>query len=219
MRVMKKWDASVKTRARELRLEGYSFGQLTQELGVAKSTLHSWIRGLKRPVKFTRLDRIRWAKEIQIALIRTEVQNEMAQLKITAELNKSVLCALYWAEGSKNRGMLNFANTDPRLMKLFITLLRQCYVLDERKFRVRLYLHWYHKERKVKLFWSSLLNIPLSQFNKTYWKKRSKEHVFRKNIGGICFLRYNSDHLREQVIHYSQAFGEKITGKIDVPVA
>ncbi|MEK7165241.1 MAG: hypothetical protein AAB874_00340, partial [Patescibacteria group bacterium] len=136
---------------------------------------------------------------------------------VTTELCKSVLCALYWAEGSKNRGMLNFANTDPKLLKLFITLLRQCYKLDEQKFRIRLHLHWYHKEKELKIFWSKLLNIPVSQFNKTYRKKRSKERVFRKNIGGICFLRYNSDNLREQVMHYSQAFGEKITGKVLFP--
>ena len=120
---------------------------------------------------------------------------------------------LYWSEGSKGRGMLTFANTDPRLMLLFITLLRNCYSLDESKFRVRIHIHWYHKEKNVKQFWSELLKIPEHQFTKTYHKKRSKEQVFRKNVGGICFLIYNSDYLREQLVHYSYALGEKITGR------
>ena len=73
--------------------------------------------------------------------------------------------------------------------------------------------------KKVKKYWSELLNIPEIQFHKTYRKKRSKERVFRKNIGGICFLYYNSDYLREQVVHYAYTFGEKITGKIEALVA
>ena len=229
----RRWPEETKERAKTLRKQGYSFGQLTKELGIAKSTLHQWVRGLKRPKKFTRRDRIRWIKEIQplgaigqrkkrekkIALIAEEAQNELSNMEVTTDIQKTVLAALYWAEGTKGRGMLKFTNTDPRLMCLFITLLRQSYKLDERKFRVSLQLHWYHKEKKVKKFWSNLLNISESQFRKTYWKKRSKEKVFRKNVGGICFLQYNSDYLREQILHYSYAFGEKITGKIEAPVA
>lgn len=182
---------------------------------------------------FAKLGREKWIKEIQplgalgqkrkrekkINQIVADVQKDLKEMQLTPELSKAVLASLYWAEGSKGRGMLKFVNTDPRLMSLFITLLRQSYMLDERKFRVGLQLHWYHKDKKVRRFWSELLNIPESQFHKTYHKKRSKKRVFRKNIGGICFLRYNSDTLREQILHYAYAFGEKITGKVIAPVA
>ncbi|PJC80231.1 hypothetical protein CO008_02475, partial [Candidatus Roizmanbacteria bacterium CG_4_8_14_3_um_filter_36_12] len=60
-----KWKETIKEKARLLRKQGYSYGQLTKELKVPKSTLHEWIRGVKRPAKFSRLDRIRWIKEIQ----------------------------------------------------------------------------------------------------------------------------------------------------------
>lgn len=229
----KRWDDSVKEKAIELRKLGYSFGRLTRELQVSKSTLHSWIRGIKRPEKFTQQDRIRWAKEIQplgaqmqrkkrqvkIAKIESDVRKEISQLAVNKEIKKALLAALYWSEGSKVRGMLQFVNTDPRLSLLFISVLRDCYQVDESKFRVRLHLHFYHREKEVKEFWSKLLKIPLNQFTKTYRKHRSKERTFRRNFGGICFLRYNSDELRERIIHYSYALGEKITGKIEVPVA
>ena len=104
-------------------------------------------------------------------------------------------------------------------MSLFITLLRECYKIDESKFRVRLHLHFYHREKDVKIFWSQLLKIPESQFTKTYRKYRSQEKTFRRNFGGICFLKYNSDDLRERIVQFALALGEKITGQIDVPVA
>lgn len=223
----------LRKKAQEMRKDGSSIGHIAKELHISKSTAHEWVKTIIGATRYAQIGKERWIREIQplgamgqrkkrekkISQIQKEVQVELTKLQVTPELNKAVLCTLYWAEGSKSRGMLNFANTDPRLMTLFITLLRQCYMLDERKFRIRLHLHWYHKEREIKRFWSKLLNIPESQFNKTYHKKRSKERVFRKNVGGICFLRYNSDYLREQIIHYSHAFGEKVTGKIVVPVA
>ncbi len=225
----KRWPATIKEKAKVLRLQGYSYGALTRELHVSKSTLHQWIYGIKRPKQFTKLDRIRWAREIQplgaqankrkreviIQSIKNEIINELKAFSLTKETKKTILSMLYWAEGSKGaHEMVNFANTDPRLTLLFITLLRQCYIINETKFRIRLHLHYYHKEREVKKFWSRLLHIPVTQFTKTYRKKRSKEKTFRKNFGGICFLKYNSVLLKEQILEYAYILGEKITGKI-----
>lgn len=223
----------IKETAQKLRKKGYSIGQIAKELSVSKSTVHEWTKTMAGSRRYAQLGKERWIREIQplgaigqrkkrekkIAFIAEEAQSELSNMTITTDIKKTVLAALYWAEGTKGRGMFKFTNTDPKLMSLFIALLRQSYVLDERKFRVRLQLHWYHKEKIVKKFWSNLLRISEAQFRKTYWKKRSKEKVFRKNVGGICFLQYNSDCLREQILHYSYAFGEKITGKIKAPVA
>lgn len=223
----------IKKTAQQLRKKGNSIGQIAKELAISKSTVHEWTKTMAGARRYAQLGKERWIRELQplgaigqrkkrekkIALIEEEAQSELSNMTVTRDVQKAVLAALYWAEGTKGRGMLKFTNTDPRLMCLFLTLLRQSYVLDERKFRVRLHLHWYHKEKIVKMFWSNLLKIPETQFRKTYKKKRSKEKVFRKNVGGICFLQYNSDYLREQIMHYSYAFGEKITGKIEAPVA
>lgn len=228
-----KWDRNVKEKAKLLRKQGYSYGQLTKELKVAKSTLHEWIRGVKRPAKFSKLDRIRWIKEIQpmgaqgnkrkrekiVNRIISETKIEVSKLRINQEIRKAVLSMLYWAEGTKVRGALQFANTDPRLILLFVSLLRRCYELDESKFRVRLHLHYYHKVKKLKIFWSRLLNIPTTQFEKTYRKSRSKEKTFRRNFGGICFVKYYNVYLKEKIVQYAYALGEKMAGKVNVSVA
>jgi len=72
--------------------------------------------------------------------------------KINLESQRALLSFLYWAEGSKGVGVLNFANIDPQMCLIFIISLRNCYNLDESKFRIRLHLHQYHNEQEAKLF-------------------------------------------------------------------
>lgn len=219
-----KWNNSIKEKAISLRKNGYSYGQLVKELGVAKSTLHQWVRGLTRPTKFSKMDRLRWFKEIQpmgamanrkkkdqmLKTIDEEVRYEVLQIKLNIDMKKIITSMLYWAEGGKTGGTVQFTNTDPKLMKLFLYLLRECYEIDEGKLRIRLHLHYYHKIRIVKKFWSQLLDIPLQQFYKTFIKKRSKGRRFRKNFGGICALRYNSTYLKERILRYGYVLFENI---------
>ncbi len=139
-----KWDKAIKEKAKLLRKQGYSFGQLSKELKVPKSTLHHWIREIKRPAKFSKLDRIRWIKEIQplgaqgnkrkreriINEIINEAKNDVVNLHINQEMRKAILAMLYWGEGNKVRVVLQFSNTDPLLISLLVNLLRSCYRLN-----------------------------------------------------------------------------------------
>ena len=229
---MTRWPEQVKKKARLLREEGLSYSELTKKLGVSKSTLHSWIYDLKRPEYITNeqkrkhLERIRPLAKIAIRQKREKRLNEIKQ-RIIREVDKyplkrkdylrSMLAMLYWAEGTKTRGTLAFANTDPSLVLLFLTLLRKCYEIDENRLRVRLHLHYYHKAFKVKRFWSKLLNIPDTKFGKIYFKPRSKTKRFRHNFMGICYIKYYSEDLRFEILERARLLADRITG--NVPVA
>jgi len=119
---------------------------------------------------------------------------------------------LYWAEGAKHEKVsgLIFVNTDPKLLELFISLLRNCYELDEKKFRVRLHLHYYHPIKETRQFWSKLLEIPESQFTKTLIKRRSLKKRFRKNFHGICILSYLSSSIRKEILALGYAIHNQI---------
>lgn len=213
----------IKEKARQLRKQGYSYGQLVKSIGISRSTLYEWIKDIKSPTRYAQIGRKAWIKEIQllaaeakrkqrqeyITNFRRDAASELETLVIDRLFARILLSLLYWAEGTKTRGVVRFANTDPKLVLLFVTLLRRSFDLEEQKFRIALYLHWYHKEKEIKRYWSTLLHIPETQFNKTYWKKRSKVKRFRKNFGGICFVRYNSVYLKEQIMQYAYAFADK----------
>jgi transposase-like protein len=225
----KKWSKETKKFAILLRKRGLTYGEITTQLKVSKSTLFTWISKIKRPVLETKLEHEAHMKRIQglavlanrkrrtdrLEEIRRNVQGEVDKYNVNnKDYLRSLLSMLYWAEGSKGRGRVTFANTDPVLSVLFITLLRKSYEIDEEKLHVRLHLHYYHKIKESRKIWSELLKIPESKFGKIYIKKRSKTKKFRQNFAGICFIKYYSESLRFEILERARQISQKI-----VPVA
>lgn len=228
-RSIKKWSQETKDFAVLLRNKGLTYGEIVSQLKVSKSTLFTWIGGIKRSAKETKLEREAHMKRIQILAALTnkkkrtdrleEIQKRVQEQVLKYDVEnvdylRSLLSMLYWAEGSKGRGQVMFANTDPVLSVLFITLLRKSYDIDESKFQVRLHLHYYHNVKETRRVWSELLKIPESKFGKIYIKKRSKTKKFRQNFAGICFIRYYSESLRYEILERARLISQKI-----VPVA
>lgn len=211
------------------RKKGISYGTLSKKFNIAKSTLHYWLSKIEYPKENILISRKNWIKKIQpmgalanhnkrvqrLDVLDKLTKNEVSNNTHLKEVKKALLAIMYWAEGAKGRGdIISFANTDPQMIKLFITLLRESYILDENKFRVRIHLHYYHNELKVKEFWSNLLKVPITQFGKIYRKKRGTNKIFRKNKVGICFVRYNSMTLKEEIMYYARnVANELLSGK------
>jgi hypothetical protein len=222
------YSKDIKDKAWKLRKEGKSYNEILKLTSIPKSTLSAWFgkdmgmpfdkKGLaehlanirplaakmKTKIKLENLERV------QIAM-NTEVQNYPLK---TLNFQKSLLSMLYWAEGSKHEKVsgLKFTNTDPKLSMLFIVMLRNCYQIDENKFRVALQIHYYHSIKKTRKFWSDLLKIPENQFNTVFVKKRSRKKKFRKNFMGICALKYLDSSVRKEIL----AVGYAIAGGICV---
>lgn len=227
------YSATVKKKAKQLRRQRKTYSEITKQLGIPKSTLSGWF-GERLGVSFTmdreaqlahlrriRLLAVKVVKD-KFAKLRALEDKEVAEAvrreirkfpKNNLAVYKSLLSMLYWAEGSKHEKMsgLKFANTDPDLMLLYLTLLRKCYDMDEAGFRVRLHVHYYHSIKETKKYWSKLLNIPLSQFNKVYIKKRSKTKKFRRNFIGICFLYHRGSNIRKELMGLALALQRDIT--------
>jgi hypothetical protein len=215
-------DNKVKEKVLKARKSGKTYRELTSTFGIPKSTLSYWFgESLGHPYdqskQLAHLERIRPLAHLAIQK-RIEHKAKTLTEKIKSELKdyptenrglkKLFLSALYWAEGAKHAGVngLRFVNTDPKLSHLYITLLRQCYVIDEAKLRVRLHLHYYHGIKDTRRTWSELLKIPESQFGKIYIKKRSSSKKFRKNFGGICFIIYGNSEIRMELMELAKQY-------------
>lgn len=227
-----RWSEDLKRRAVELRNSEKSLGEIYKELGIPKTTVFEWLRRLPKPERFSRpenwlrlaqikgVEALKKEKTQRMARIADESNKEVLDIgNLNTDSKKMMLSMLYWAEGAKTGGTIQFVNVDPRLCFLFMKLFRDCYIIDESKFRVRLHLHYYHRLGVVAPFWSKLLNIPISQFGKPYWKTRSKEKTFRRNFGGICTIRYNDVNLKERILQYGYSLAERICGRFNAPVA
>ena len=223
----------IKKAVKAERVKGKTYRELTYEFGIPKSTLSYWFgETLGHP--FDRAGQIKHLARIRPlahAAIQKRIQDKhkILQTKLVKEIKqyptenvgtlKLFLAALYWAEGVKNERTSGaiFVNTDRNLCKLYITLLRKCYNIDESRFRIRLHLHYYHGIKETRRFWSKLLEVPENKFGKIYIKKRSVTKRFRRNFGGICFIRYTDSDLRRELLEISKQFCELIISKENMP--
>lgn len=210
----------IKRAVENWRSKGKTYTEIKEKFGVPKSTLSVWFSKkyagiFTREKQFAHLERIRPLATAAVKK-RNELRQEMVRQKINLEtkkypfddigLQKSILASLYWAEGAKYDKVsgLKLTNTDPALVSLFLALLRKCYTLDESRLRVYLHLHYYHKIKPTRRFWSDTLHIPTSQFAKVYIKKRSVTKRFRKNFMGICSLCYFDSNIRRELMEITK---------------
>ena len=89
--------------------------------------------------------------------------------------------ALYWAEGSKTkRGVVQFSNSDPRLIQFMMRFFREICKVPKKKFRGHIGLHPHLSTKRAEKYWSGVSRIPLNQFYKTT-KQQSKASKGKKD--------------------------------------
>jgi hypothetical protein len=182
-------------RARELRAQSWTLQDIATELGVSKSSVSLWVRDVEfvprprnRGHHSMKPHPLHVAKLAEIERCREEGRTRIGQL---SEREFLVLgLALYAGEGGKTNGEVRFANTDPRMIFVFVSWLRHFFDIDERRLRVRLYLHQDLDLHAAIEFWSQLTGIPPGQFGKPY--RAVADSTLRRNrhihgCPGICY--------------------------------
>ncbi len=123
---------------------------------------------------------------------------------------KIIGAMLYWAEGyktAKAKG-IDFANSNPLMVELFIKFLRNRYELNERKFRAFIYCHANQDYPVIAKFWSKTLSIPMSQFTKPYVRKDFRAEG-RKMEYGMIHLRYSDKKMLRDVLNLIESYRQK----------
>src|SRR3989338_3256890 len=177
----------LQVRAKSLREDGNSIKQISHELGVSSSSVSTWVKSVK--INSNGLSRIN-TRVCEARARASHVLHERKILRVkassmkAASLSKNLLLStgmkymlaalIYECEGGKSeKSSLEFTNSDPDLVRIFLRLLRESVSLDESKFRVVMHLHSYHDEAVEKNFWSKIIQIDKKQFLKTYQKHES----------------------------------------------
>lgn len=203
-----------KKKAVALRRRGYSFREISEILNVSKSTASLWTRDVKLSKRaHKRIEELsikgrrkanntNWQKRItEDEAILGEVEKYFADKKFSG-LDLRIACALlYWCEGSKGNKM-TFTNSDPEMIKFYLTILRSAFVIDEKKFRVVVHLHSYHNMEKQLSFWSHITSIPLTQFTKPFLKKNTGINKKPGYQGCINIVYYNNRIKKELTYIY-----------------
>lgn len=126
--------------------------------------------------------------------VKSKLSTKNKQLK-TAGL------MLYLGEGAKSpNGQVNFTNSDPATIVLFLHFFREIYNIQESRLRCCLYCYTSQNIDNEIKYWSKLTQIPTLQFNKPYISKPKKQkHV--KITHGVCHIVYSDKRLLSQIIN------------------
>lgn len=200
----------IKEKAIKLRKEGYTYSEITKllNLRISKSTLSVWLKD----IKMTKDQKERLQKNINTKLITAQKKawkiNKIRRLqylsnlkkkdlyllkKIDLDTQKLLLCILYLGEGAKTGGtqFLSLGNSNSNIVKLYLNLLKNCFKIDNSKFRVRIQCRADQNIPNLVNYWARITKISKKQFYPTYVDKRTFGKPTKKeDYRGVCTIHY-----------------------------
>lgn len=199
---MRRFDKS-KKEAERLRRLGFSYREISESIKIAKSTASLWTGH----IKLSKKAKTRLLKNSLIGLNNSIKTKHNLKSHVTDEINKrtlkevkkinysnniyKLLCSmLYWAEGSKQATTVTFINSDPKMIAIFLFLLRKSFNTDDHKFKALIHIHEYHDELLLKKYWSKVTKIPITNFYKSYKKPHTKKRI-KPGYKGSISIRYH----------------------------
>lgn len=192
-------------RARELCAQAWTLAEIAAELGVARSSVSTWVRD----VEFTPRPRnrghaghrphpLKLRKEAEVERCLREGAERIGQLSDREFLVLGL--ALYAGEGAKREGEIRFANSDPRMIVIFLAWLRRFFDIDESRLRMRLYLHADLDLEAAIAYWSSLTSIPPEQFTKPYRAPADRTMRRNRHVHGCPSISYGCSSTHRRVM-------------------
>ncbi|MDO8663645.1 MAG: helix-turn-helix domain-containing protein [Candidatus Wildermuthbacteria bacterium] len=201
-------------KALALRKQEMSYSQIKKILKVNKSTLSIWLKNY--PLSKERISELRGRNEKRIERYRETMRRkreyrlrgfykEQEKLIFPMSKREEFLAGifLYWGEGTKSHpAELSVSNTDPSIIKFFISWLAKNLFIPKEKIKIQLQLYADMETDREINFWSEALNIPHSQFAKPYIKKTSSKRINHKGgFGhGTCLARTGNARLSERIL-------------------
>lgn len=209
--------------ARALRREGLSIRDIEQHLGVSRSSVSLWVRDIElTPEQHARLDQrnaargrqlygnVVWAAE---CLHRRRWWQAEGRLAARAgDATHAAGCMLFWAEGSKARNMVQLANADPELIRVFVAFLRDYFDVPDEKFRIacNLFADHLEKQHEIEQFWLDLTRLPPSCMTKTMvnvYSKHSQKKRQNKLPYGTCRVSVHDTRIAQHLYGAIQEYG------------
>ena len=108
--------------------------------------------------------------------------------------------ALYAGEGSKGDGKVQFSNCDPRMTRFFCAWFRTFFEVDERRLRLRIYLHQGLDVEAAIAHWCEVTAIPRAQVGVPYRAVPNPSIRKNKHPMGCAYVCYTSSRTRRAVM-------------------
>jgi transcriptional regulator with XRE-family HTH domain len=188
----------MRTAARRLRSLGLDYEEIAARLGVSKSSVSLWVRGLPRPARLSAEEchkrsvegsRRYWESERPVREARLADVAASAAEEVGVMTDREVLIAgaiAYWCEGAKNKphrrtDRVVFINSDPALITFFLKFLDTAGVPRD-ALVLRVHIHESANVEAAQRFWLDVTGAQPSQLRSPVLKRHNPKTV-RKNVG------------------------------------
>lgn len=198
---------------------------ISQELGLAKSTISGWLREIiyepnAKVIKRIGLARTKSAQNRHDAKIQSIRAAKLEARREIGRVQKRDLLflglGLYIGEGSKLHENIRIINSDPEIICLAIKWFRIACGLKEENFTISIHIYPDLDEKETKNYWSKVTGISITQFRKTQTDIRTNKSIKKRHK-----LPYGTAHL-QIVSRGNKEFGvflhRKIIGWIEETV-
>ena len=225
-----KW-FELKPKAIRLRKHGKSIPYIENKLGIPRSTLSGWFKDVKLSSKQKKVLKDNWRNALIFARSRAVIwhnQQKEKRLKIAkeqasqllAKLNTDnedildiALAFLYLGEGFKKAIETGLGNSDPLILKFFISVLGTNYGIVPSKIKCELHLRADQNPEEIKKFWSQTLGIPKENFKSISIDYRTKGTTTYPHYKGVCVLRCGNVAIQRKLVYFSEMFCKKVIGE------
>ncbi|MEV7196811.1 hypothetical protein AB0N81_34170 [Streptomyces sp. NPDC093510] len=184
----------LRERARELRIQGWTYDQIQVELGCSKSSISLWVRDLPKPERqrtreqASAIARRGWEATLRRREAERQETKRAAAVEVGTMSDRELFLlgvGLYWAEGAKAKPhrpqeRVDFMNSDPNMITVYLAWLRLLGVAPER-LRFHVAIHETADIAAAERFWADLTGADADAFGKTTLKKHNPK-TNRKNV-------------------------------------
>jgi hypothetical protein len=195
-----------------LRKKGYSINEISKDLKMSKSTASLWLRnikisraGLKRLEKNSNLgrkkgnDTNRKKRQDRWHKVADRTMNFRKNLSdYDVEKCKILLAMLYWGEGAKSGYRLTFINSDSKMIKVYLFLLRKSFHVNEKRLKATIHIHSYHDQEDIISYWQRITKISKNNFH--IYRKSNSGKIIRKSYKGCISLSYGDVNVFDEII-------------------
>ncbi len=212
----------------KLRRRGLSIRQIEKKLKIPRSTLSGWFRKVRLAAKFKRELYRAWKNGLVLAREKAALWHRAQKLKRLQEAKieasavlrnidvqnvnilELTLAVLYFAEGTKKKDETSLGNSDPAVLKFFVSASKTLYNLDVTKTRCYLNLRADQNPERMKHYWAKELNLPYACFKRVNTDPRTKGVKTYPGYNGVCSVYYGGVSIQRKLINLGRMFFEKV---------
>ena len=209
-----------KEESRALRVAGLSLSEISAELSVSKSSVSVWTRdivldkeAIERIKGIRQLARMSGGQEkIKTHRSRRDVFREEGGIKAAMGDPLHLKgCMLYWAEGGKQRNRMHFCNSDPTMIKLFMSFLIDCFRVSPNSVIVRVFCYDdVNPLESILAYWEEIIDFPGFQMKSAVvnrYNSLSKGKRVGKLAYGTCHIHVDSTAIMQHIYGALEVYG------------